>query len=451
MRSIRVFLLVALLSTITLVNFLAALHGYRESMAAAQQLLDRQLAATAALLEKLPLERVQTELPDDGEVALQLWNEAGESLLKSVNTPDQPMVPLEEGYRENNFAGYRWRVYTHFSPESARWIQVGERADLRFQLAERVVLESVLPTLLALPLAALLIWLVIGRGLSSLRELASALRQKRAEDLEPLQVSEPPEELQPVIRSTNALLARLGASFERERRFSADAAHELRTPISAIQVHLHNLEQELQDAGLAERSGSLEKLRHSVTRMAQLVEQMLTLFRTNPEHYPTRLETLDLRQLTREVITERYELFSAKQQNISLQGESATIQGDAFALTLLISNLLSNAGKYTPERGEILVTTGRTGRGAYIQVEDSGPGIPEQERARIFERFYRVGGDRHASHAEGSGLGLSIVEHIARLHRAEVQLDDSRFATGLSIRVFFPAGSGRDFDGEEND
>nr|WP_255771862.1 sensor histidine kinase [Microbulbifer guangxiensis] len=438
------------MSTITLVNFLAALHGYRESMAAAQQLLDRQLAATAALLEKLPLQQVQSELPADGEVALQLWGEDGQSLLKSANTPGRPMVPLEGGYRETNFGNYRWRVYTHFSPESGRWIQVAERADLRFQLAERVVLESILPTLLALPLAALLIWLVIGRGLSSLRELANALREKRAEDLEPLQVSEPPQELQPVIRSTNALLERLGASFERERRFSADAAHELRTPISAIQVHLHNLERELQDAGLADRSGSLGKLRLSVTRMVDLVEQMLTLFRTNPEHYPARLEPLDLQQLAREVIAERYELFSARQQSISLQGTAVGIRGDVFALTVMIGNLLSNAGKYTPERGEILVTTALSDSRGYIQVEDSGPGIPAQERSKIFERFYRVGGDCHASQAEGSGLGLSIVAHIARLHRAEIQLSDSRFDTGLCVRILFPASSGTVLPGEEH-
>nr|WP_255775429.1 ATP-binding protein [Microbulbifer sediminum] len=421
---------------------MAALHGYRESMAAAQELFDRQLAATAQLVGKLPLERARGELADRGDIALQIWAEDGRSLLRSANTPEEPLARLEAGYREVNFGGYRWRVYTYFSPPVGRWIQVAERSDLRYRLAEKVVLESVLPTLIALPVAALLIWLVVGRGLSSLRDLAEALRSKRAEDLEPLELTGPPEELLPVVQSTNALLARLRASFERERRFSADAAHELRTPISSIQVHLYNLEQELEGAGWKDGNGALARLRGSIRRMAHLVEQMLVLFRTNPEHYPARFEQLDLHQVAREVIAECYQDISAKQQSIELQGERAMVEGDHFAVTLLMNNLLNNASKYTPEGGAIVMTTGVSEAGPFIQVEDSGPGIAPAEREKIFARFYRVGGDRHQHRVEGSGLGLSIVEHIAQLHRASLELGESRFASGLKVGVVFPKGHG---------
>lgn len=444
MRSIRVFLLIALLSTITLVNFLAALHGYRASMTEAQELFDRQIAATARLIIAMPVPLDTPVVVEHAEqMAFQVWRSDGTRVLVSDNAPAGPMAPFEEGFRERNFSGFRWRIYSHFAADRDSWIQVAERVDLRYQLADKVVLESVLPILLGLPIAALLIWLVIGRGLSSLRGLAAALQRKRAEDLSPLQMGDLPEELQPVVLSTNALLARLQASFERERRFSADAAHELRTPISAIQVHAHNLESELQDKvrqhRLAQSPESLEKLQVSVARMAHLVEQMLDLFRTTPEHYPARFEMIELQSLARSIIAEHYTDFAGKNQQVELNGSEVTVRGDRFALGLLLKNLLSNANKYTPAEGRIELTTGFEKGRAYLRVDDSGPGIPESEYLRIFERFYRIGGDRHESGATGCGLGLSIVQHIADLHDAEVSLGSSKFGRGLAVTVHFPA------------
>ena len=450
MRSIRVFLLIALLSTITLVNFLAALHGYRASMAEAQELFDRQIAASARLISAMPqpLEALEgAEVVEHAEqLAFQVWRSDGTRVLVSDNAPAGPMAPLEEGFRERNFSGFRWRIYSHYAADRDSWIQVAERVDLRYQLADKVVLESVLPILLGLPIAALLIWLVIGRGLSSLRGLAAELQRKKAEDLTPLQLGDLPEELQPVVSSTNALLERLQASFERERRFSADAAHELRTPISAIQVHAHNLESELRDKvrqhQLAQSPDSLEKLKLSVARMAHLVEQMLDLFRTTPEHYLARFEVLELQPLARAIIAEHYTEFARKNQQLELSGSAVSVRGDRFALGILLKNLLSNANKYTPAGGRVEVVTGFEGNCAFLRVDDSGAGIPEAEYGRIFERFYRVGGDRHESGATGCGLGLSIVRHIADLHRAEVRLGVSKFGRGLSVAVLFPALEG---------
>lgn len=446
MKSIRVFLLIALLSTIVLVNFVSALHGYRASMAEAQQLFDRQMAATARLLSSMPApERPPIVVSKTEQQSFQVWSEDGHLLMRSASAPEQPIAPFEEGYREVNFSGYRWRVFSHFAQERRGWVQVAERIDLRYQLADRLILESVLPILLGIPVAGLLIWLVIGRGLSSLRKLADALRGKRAEDLSALPLEDPPEELLPVVNSTNALLARLQASFDRERRFSADAAHELRTPISAIQVHTHNLERELLDLQsqqhgdkAAEMPESLHKLERSVERMAHLVEQILDLYRTTPDHYPVRFERLDLFQLAREVIAEIYGAFADKNQSIELQGGAAFLAGDRFALSILLKNLLGNANKYTPEGGRIEVLIRTEGDRVVLRVDDSGPGIPATEYQRIFERFYRLGGDRHGSSVPGCGLGLSIVQHIAQLHHAHIQLGNSKFGQGLSVLVDFP-------------
>lgn len=450
MKSIRIFLLVALLSTITLVNFLSAVHGYRASMAEAQQLFDRQLTATARLLADMPVPDESPLVVAQAEpLVLQVWSADGNLLIRSADAPLQPIGKFESGPDEVNFSGYRWHSVTEFFPANSRWVFVAERADLRYQLAEKVILESVMPILLGLPLAGLLIWLVIGRGLASLRQLAEALRSKRAEDLSPLPLQDPPEELVPVVESTNALLARLQASFERERRFSADAAHELRTPIAALQVHAHNLDSELREYKLARTPESLRKLKESVSRMAHLVEQMLDLYRTTPEHYPARFETLDLQLLAREVLAEQYSIFAEKNQAVALAGRRAPVRGDRFALTILLKNLLNNAGKYTPDSGHIEVSTDVSDGGATLRVEDSGPGVPPTEYDRIFERFYRVGGDRHATSADGCGLGLSIVQHIAELHRAKIRLGQSKFDHGLAVQVEFPPESDAEKEAED--
>ncbi|WOX06866.1 ATP-binding protein [Microbulbifer pacificus] len=441
MKSIRIFLLIALLSTITLVNFIAALHGYRASMEEAERLFDRQVAGTALLLAAIPIDQTAPQVVEENDLqAFQVWSADGQLLMRSDNAPATPIGDAQEGFSEQNFSGFRWRVYS--SPSAnGRSIRVAERVDLRFRLADEVVLQSVMPILIGLPVAGLLIWLVIGHGLASLKKLADELRHKRAEDLAPLTLAAPPEELLPLVRSTNALLERLQASFDRERRFSADAAHELRTPIAAIQVHADNLATQLQNSAVV-APGSLQQLQDSIARMAHLVEQMLNLFRMTPEHYPARFESIDLHRLARDVIAELYPAFARREQEIELQGNTAYIDGDQFALVLLLQNLLNNACKYTPQGGRIAVDVQRQGDAVVLQVQDSGPGIPQEERERVFERFYRVGGDRHESRVPGCGLGLSIVHHIAELHHAQVELGPSSLrdaqAPGLAVAVRFP-------------
>ncbi|HEY8568499.1 ATP-binding protein [Microbulbifer sp.] len=441
MKSIRIFLLIALLSTITLVNFIAALHGYRASMQEAERLFDRQIAATALLLAAIPIDQTAPQVIEENDLqAFQVWSADGQLLMRSDNAPATPIGDAQEGFSEQNFSGFRWRVYSRPSA-NGRSIRVAERVDLRFRLADEVVLQSVMPILIGLPVAGLLIWLVIGHGLASLKKLADELRHKRAEDLAPLTLAAPPEELLPLVRSTNALLERLQASFDRERRFSADAAHELRTPIAAIQVHADNLARQLQNSAVA-TPGSLQQLQDSIARMAHLVEQMLNLFRMTPEHYPARFESIDLHRLARDVIAELYPAFARREQEIELLGNTAYIDGDQFALVLLLQNLLNNACKYTPQGGRIAVDVQRQGDAVVLQVQDSGPGIPQEERERVFERFYRVGGDRHESRVPGCGLGLSIVHHIAELHHAQVVLGPSSLgdaqAPGLAVAVHFP-------------
>jgi two-component system sensor histidine kinase QseC len=436
--SIRRFLVVVLLATITLINFLAALHGYRTSMEEAERLFDAQLADIASVLAVTAGGPVfQGEVDSSASsIIFQVWKGA-ELESASINVPAEPLAPLESGYADVNFEGYRWRAFSRYMPQGDRWFIVAQRADVRFALAESIILESVLPIILGLPLEGLLIWIIVGRGLRPLRDLASEMAGKRSDDLSSVTDFDPPQELAVLIQSINDLLQRLAAAFEREKRFSADAAHELRTPISVLKVQLHNLLRESDD-GSDEKSGQLESLRAAVDRMGHSIEQVLTLYRTTPDQFAASFAKLDLVAEARQVIADLYPQIEEKQQQIELIGDGVSLRGDAFAIQTLLTNLIENASKYSGAKGEIRVSIERSNSQAVLTVEDSGPGIPTDQHDRVFERFYRVGGDRHESDVTGSGIGLAIVQHIAEIHGASVHLSESSFATGLAVTVSFP-------------
>ncbi|WP_295873598.1 ATP-binding protein [uncultured Zhongshania sp.] len=433
MNSLRRFLLVSLLSALMLVNFIAALHGYRASMAEAENLFDQKLKAMALQLSSVPLRTANNApAPDDENMVFQLFNADGKLVWHSVHAPDQ-YIAANEGFSENNFNGYRWRTLSYFNFVNGHRIMIAERVDLRYRLAESVILESIIPVVVVLPVAGLLIWLIIGHGLKSLAILARILRGKAADDLSAVDVGKAPNELMPVIESVNSMLRRLAASFERERRFSADAAHELRTPISAIKIHLHNLRDEY-----GQDDESLLSLERDVDRLAHLVEQMLLLHRTTPDHYPAKFERVSLAVLAREVIAERYEDFVSKDQIIELLGNDGEVDGDRFAIGILLQNLLTNASKYTQRGGAIQVKIEALENRVRLVVVDNGPGISADMKERVFERFYRVGGDRHSSGVSGCGLGLSIAEHIAELHSASISMATGDNGCGLAVTVDFP-------------
>ena len=440
MKSIRTFLVIVLLATMTLIIFIAALRGYRSSMQQTELLFDGQLLDIAELLNELPIDRTAAiNLPDEGTsegtIAFQIWD-TGVLLQRSANAPDSLIAPLQPGYRDNNFGGHRWRTLARQSGNTDRWILVAERADMRFRLADDVILEAVMPIIFGLPLAGLVIWFIVGYGMKPMRRLATQLGAKASDDLSPLPDDQIPAELTQVVQSTNGLLTRLAASFEREKRFAADAAHELRTPISVLKVHLHNLAHDL-----PADNPNLAHLKDGIDRMNHLVEQILALYRTMPDQFMANFTELDLQVLARDVISKNYSEFAMKEQQIELVGSSSNIVGDRFALETLLQNLLSNAGKYTPNGGRVLVTVEPGEHGVTLKVEDSGAGIAPDEYDRVFERFYRVGGDRHASDQPGCGLGLAIVRHIAELHDASITLGPSSFESGLSVRIGFPSST----------
>jgi len=436
-KSIRFYLVVALLATIVLGNFVAAVYGYRSSMQAAQRLLDTQLADTASMLQTLPTPNRGVIARPSDRLAYQIWNEAGRLIVRTDNAGEAPISELSEGYREENFQGRRWRVLSRFDTGTRRWFLVAERIDIRTGLADGIILRAVVPIVVSMPIIAAIVWLVVGNGLALVKKLARELRDKRADDLSLLTTTDPPVELAPVVDAVNDLLRRLNESIARERRFSADAAHELRTPLSAIKVHVHNLRNEF-----PEHDEALRVLDRDVGRLGHLIEQILLLYRLTPEHYKAKMETIDLQALAQKVIGDIYIQVERRQQAIALEGGQEWITGDEASLDILLRNLILNASKYAPEGASIRVFVGRNDFGILLAVQDTGPGIPLPDIKRVFDRFYRVGGDRHASAEEGCGLGLAIVRHISDLHHANLNIENNADGPGLTVSVTFPV----DFD-----
>ncbi|WDE07694.1 sensor histidine kinase [Thalassomonas viridans] len=452
--SIRRYLVLILLSVITLVTFIAAIEGYNASMQKASSIFDAELkivANTLIAIEAPSGEQNENLLNTgvDSNLAFQLW-QGGELVLKSHNAPDTRMSPKNSGFSENNFLGQRWRTYVkgsadvkdsanvkasegvNTSENKDRMVIIAQPVQRRFELAEDVILSAVLPIILAMPLLALFISLTIRQALKPLMHLTKELKGKKTNDLSQLQTHAQTRELEPVISTLNHLFERLSGAFERERHFASDAAHELRTPLSVLKINVHNVRNEL-----GHESEAMTHLTESVDRMAHVVDQILMLNRTSPEQISLDSTAVNFTALIQQTISDLYPEIAQREQTISLESEEQIIQGNEFSLRILIQNLISNASKYTPSGGAIQVSTIKAGQQLVLVVEDSGPGIKPEEYQRVFNRFYRVGGDQHNSKIIGCGLGLSIVKHIALLHNAAIELSQSPELKGLKVSVSF--------------
>lgn len=266
-----------------------------------------------------------------------------------------------------------------------------------------------------------------------LKNLSRQLASKQADDLKPIHLAGLPTEINQLVQIINQLFWRLDQSFQREQRFAADAAHELRTPISALQIHLHNLQQTHGDD-----SEEWQLMRTAVERMGHLVNQILTLYRTAPEQIAAKTETIDLSKLTSEMIARDYQQFEKRRQHVELSAKPAIMQAHVFAMETLIQNLLSNASKYAPEKGHIMIQVNPIDKGVRFTIEDDGPGIPANQYERIFDRFYRYQNENSDLQMPGCGLGLAIVQHIVEMHHADIKLSESSFSSGLKVIIDFP-------------
>jgi two-component system OmpR family sensor kinase len=341
-------------------------------------------------------------------------------------------VPATDGYSTVRHDGRDWRVYTLVQGTHA--LQIAQPQDERAAIARQTALRTLVPFLALIPFFGVLLWVGAGWALAPLDAMSKAVAKRRPDALEPLEAGPLPTELQPLARNLNDLLARLDHALSSQRRFTADAAHELRTPLAALtlQLDLARRAQTRDDV-----TAALVDLEAGVQRASHVVEQLMTLARVEPEAMAQKRTACDLVAIAKDAIVARAALAADKHIDLGLARETpAIVMGDPTSLGILLSNLLDNALRYTPPGGRIDVTIDRSEDAITLTVADTGPGIPPEARERVFDRFFR--GEERDGDAAGTGLGLSIVKRIVEAHGASIDLGAPAQGSGLAVSVHFP-------------
>lgn len=443
MSSIRVRLLVTLLLVFSLTWLLFTILTFFESKHEIEELFDAQLAQSAGVLSELTLHDIdelqmgqKPQLEEqvfghvyEKKISFQIWS-GNLLILSSASAPISPITFID-GFSDQIIGNQRWRVFSH--PQNKYRITVAERYDVRNELVYNITRDALYPLVLVLPVLAILIWIAIGQNMRPLNKIAHEVASRSPEKLHSVTTSNHiPAEIEPLISSLNELLERLSMAFDSERRFTADAAHELRTPLASLKTQ----------AQVALRSGDEKELRHALNqvisgadRATHLVKQLLTMARLDPDITESKLETVDLNNVFTTIISDLYQLAVNKDISLNIAEDSkGSVCGYPAALEILGRNLVDNAIRYTPDGGSIDISIEEGDQGTLLVVTDSGPGIPEEERDNVFNRFYRMNRETEL----GCGLGLSIVYRIAELHRASIMLEAAPSGQGLQVRITFP-------------
>jgi two-component system, OmpR family, sensor kinase len=439
MKSIRRALLLSLLAGLAAIGLLATAGTYVAARIEIGELLDLQLKqlANSTRIDDLLRGRQPgfdshntPSMEGVTELVTQIWDRDGVLVYWSRPGLGLP-VPVTPGYATVHVDRRDWRVYTLVQGTHA--LQVAQAEDEREAIATKTALRTLLPFVVLIPAFGLMIWYAVGRGLRPLFAMSQAVAKRQPDALAPLAERNLPQELQPLAGSLNALLARLDSALGAQRRFTADAAHELRTPLAALKLQL-DVARRAEDQPA--RVAAYDDLNAGVERASHLVDQLLTLARIEPEALATRAVDCDLVAIAKEAIVARGALAAQRRIDLGLARETpAHVRGDPASLAILLSNLLDNALRYTPEGGKIDVALDNDAGRAVLTVADTGPGIPPEERARVFDRFFRGADNREP----GSGLGLSIVKRIVDAHHAAIELGAPEHGGGLVVTVRFPA------------
>ncbi|MBO9661868.1 ATP-binding protein [Dokdonella sp.] len=369
--------------------------------------------------------------PYEMQIGFQYWDGANRLLLNSDNLAEVPLDAAPAGFADIQVKGRHWRVFTLLG-ENQHWVRVGERYDSRREIARALAVEAIAPLLIGVPLLALLLGWAVRRGLAPLHVLAERVAARRPDQNEPIGGSALPREIEPLVAALNGLFGRAGAQLRREREFTANAAHELRTPLAGALIQVENAQAA---ATPAAREQSLRQAALGLGRLSRLVNQMLELARWDAAQ-PPAFERVDLGRCIDEELAELGAAAADKDLEIAVVVDPAARHVDGWepGLRTLLRNLLDNAMRHSERGGRIEVTlAGESGR-ARLAIRDHGPGIEPALRQAMLDRFRR-GDDRHGG---GSGLGLAIVARIAELHRTRLVLGEGE-GGGLRVEVVFPA------------
>jgi len=438
-RSLQSQLLLAVLGLVLLAWTAAAALTWHKAQDEVGDLLDAHLAQTAALLRLQQLDELNedqlNEAPDldkhQHHVVFQLWRE-GQLLARSKNAPTEPLTHQRgRGFADSQAAGKSWRVFVTQGHEGDVNILVGEQQSARQDIVRASVVGMLKPMALALPLLALGIWWVVRGLVRPLRQLGAAVSVRQPQSLVPLPTAGVPPEVLPLVGALNDLFTRMAELLVTERQFTADAAHELRTPIAGIRMQAQVAQGATQSA---ERAAALDATVQGCDRATRLVEQLLQLARLDAETATPDAAATDLGRVAHMVVADLQSAAQARGQQVLLQTPGpVNIHLTEPLAHVLLRNLLDNALRYSPDGAQVQVhiTAASAGIPARLCVEDGGPGLTNGEMARLGERFFRVLGTGQS----GSGLGWSIVRRIARLHNLRLQVDRSPALGGLRVQV----------------
>jgi signal transduction histidine kinase len=444
----RTLLAIMLVLTMSVWTF-SAVIVYLDADHESHELFDQSLAETAHLLltladheviERMAMSPEALAESDNQTIAkylkFQVWDDRGRMLYKNKDAPDTPFSVLgKPGFGWRTLNGKHWRTYVAWDNNQHLQIQVGEPSSHRKEISWRFAYKLLLFALLVLPLMAAGIWWAVNRVFRALQESANQVSQRTPSDLQEVSLDGAPNEVHPLLHAINRLFERVSSTLEHEQRFTADAAHELRTPLAAIKTNLQVIQRARNDA---ERAEFIVGLGVSVDRATRLVEQLMTLARLDPQYdaYAANhaLEPMDLSVLLAARLPTLREQAEKQQLHLEATLEPAPCLVHQASFLILLRNLIDNALRYTPAGGRVHLSCQIRQQQVCLTIADSGPGIPVAMRTRVFDRFFRLS-DAGKS---GSGLGLSIVKRIAEAHHATIELTDGLDGAGLAVQICFP-------------
>jgi two-component system sensor histidine kinase QseC len=465
MMSLRVMLLGSIFASTIMAWGVSAWFSYRDLNEEINELFDGHLAESAhSLLLQARRDRHARHDDDDHDkdddeededkhrrlpalqhrgqlferrLSFQLWDQNGQLLIKSQrDVPDTALVPLaKEGFGQTVWNGDEKRVFSLWNRSRTLHVQVAESMQARRDLVQATLRNALTPIVLMIIPLLIAIVLAVEYGLRTLRRLSRELMQRSPEDLSPLEQKGLPREIQPVAKALNGLFMRLNRALENERRFTADAAHELRTPLAAIKVQAQVAMRSQQDEA---HQRALEGVVKGIDRATHLVEQLLTMARLDPDT-ELKVDRIALRSLLVDVTSSLAPDAVAKGLDLTVkEGLDMIVHGQRAMLEILTRNLIDNAIRYTPPSGVVTIEVTQNQGQTQLIVEDNGPGLTDEQKQHVLGRFSRVS----RPSGDGSGLGLSIVERIASIHKARLVLESGQDGQGLRVRVIFGAATG---------
>ncbi len=372
------------------------------------------------------------------KMAFQVWDKGERLILRSASAPiialdKNALTPKARGFSDVVLNNEKWRVFSLWDKQFNHLIQVGERYAIRDELTSEIVKHLLLPSITSIPILALMIWFGIGRGLLPLRKVAKEVTRRDTAHLEPIKLKNVPLEIRPVIEELNALFYRVHTAIEKERRFTDDAAHELRTPLAALKIQAQVAKAAKSNA---EKTSAIDNIITGVDRATHLVQQMLVLARLGSEDNTSQnIKSINIRKTSEELIAQLALRAIEKNINLSFQcDDDYIIYGEKTNFEILLANILDNAINYTPTNGNVIIKITGSNNNINLTVTDNGIGIAEKDLERVFERYYRT----RDSTADGCGLGLTISRQCAEQLNAIIKFSQPDAKVGLTVNVTFP-------------